>query len=116
MTINSKETVGMPYPIERWQANQPITSGGPLDFQTRAIVKRVNRDVLNEEGRALRSAAVIRGAAYIGDELMSGLDQLRRHEARAAAEDPVIADEYAAVRRAVLGAGLDEIHRYGRRP
>jgi hypothetical protein len=102
-------------PVERWQANQPISGGWPLDFQSRAIVKRANREVLDEQRRALRSGAVINGATYLGDELMTGLDQLRRHEARAAAEDPVIADEYAAVRRAVLGTGLDEIHRYGRR-
>jgi hypothetical protein len=107
----------MSYPVERWQNDQLAPNTWQrLDRQSSAIVRRAGHEVLVEQGRALRSAAVVRGAAYIGDELMTDLDQLRRHEARASAEDPVVADEYTAVRRAVFGIGLDEIHRYGRRP
>jgi hypothetical protein len=46
---------------------------------------------------------------------MSSLDRLRRHEAQSAADDPVVADEYAAVRRMLLRIGLNEMDEYGRR-
>jgi len=47
---------------------------------------------------------------------MTSLDRLRRHEARAAADDPMVADEYARIRRLVADLGLNEIQRYGQRP
>ncbi|MFD8492283.1 hypothetical protein [Amycolatopsis sp. NPDC059657] len=87
-----------------------------LDRGARAIIKQTNHEVLAEQGKAVRSATVIRNSVALADGLMTGIDQLRRHEARAASEDPVVADEYARIRRAVADLGLNEINRYGQRP
>jgi hypothetical protein len=98
--------------IEPWQS-APLVN---LDRQGRAIVKQANYGVLAEQGKAVHSATVIRNSVALADGLMTGLDQLRRHEARAAAEDPIVADEYARIRRAVADLGLTESLRYGQRP
>jgi hypothetical protein len=105
----------MSHPLDRWQGEPIASTDSSLDRRSRNIIKCTNHQVLAEQGRVLHSATVIRGQAYLADEVMSGLDRLRRHEARAAAADPVVADEYAMVRRAMLHAGLDEMERYGRR-
>lgn len=79
-----------------------------------SIVANTDLAVLRTQARAAESAAKVRGAEYLGEEVMTSLDHLRRHEARAAADDPIVAHEYAAVRRAVLYNGLNEIDRFGR--
>lgn len=63
----------------------------------------------------VKSATVIRGAEYLGRETVKSLQGLRRQEAYAAADDPIVADEFAAVRRTVLGIALDEIEDFARR-
>jgi hypothetical protein len=82
-------------------------------------MRRLARDtdyaVAYEGARALQSAARVEGAAYVGERLMTNLDRLRRHEAQSAADDPVVADEYAAIRRRLLAIGLNEMDEYGRR-
>ena len=83
-------------------------------FQINGIVNHTAVEVARHQGHAVEAAAYVRGAEHIGEEVMTSMDRLRRHEARSAAQDPVVADEYAAVRRAVLYIGLDEIDRYGR--
>jgi hypothetical protein len=100
--------------LEPWSGDQPRPAY--LGKRTRRVLDQANAEQVSVQARAALGATRIRGAVYLGDELMTALDRLRRHEARAAAEDPVVADEYAAVRKAVFFAGLDEIERYGRRP
>jgi hypothetical protein len=95
------------------------TTSTPATFgwaarEAKRVRSNTELSVLRTQGRAIEAAATVRGAEYIGEEVMTSLDRLRRHEARAAADDPVVADEYAAVRRAVLYAGLNEIDRFGR--
>lgn|GEM_PF-4825413 len=82
--------------------------------ESRRIAGETEVAVTRTQARAVEAAAQVRGAEYIAEEVMTSLDRLRRHEARAAADDPVVADEYAAVRRAVLYAGLNEVDRFGR--
>ena len=98
--------------IEPWRGSRVAQR----DWRSRAIVRATEQEVLAEQGRAIEAATRIRCTTTLGDELMTAVDQLRRHEARSAAEDPVIADEYAAIRRAVLHCGIGEIERYGQRP
>jgi hypothetical protein len=92
---------------------------GIVDQPQSGPLRRVARDtdhrVAIRGAQALVSAATIRGAGYVADEVVTSLDRLRRHEARAAADDPIVADEYAAVRRALLHFGLNELENYGRR-
>src|SRR5262245_3042681 len=104
-------------PIElRRAAHVPRDSLSSLSakIQANGIIRRTAVGVLRRQGQALEAAAYVRGAEHIGEEVMTSMDRLRRHEARSSAQDPVVADEYAAVRRAVLDVGLDEIDRYGR--
>jgi hypothetical protein len=97
----------------------PHYSGGVVSQRQSGPLQRLTRStdlaIAQEGARALVSAARIEGAAYIGDRLMTNLDRLRRHEAQSAADDPVVADEYAAVRRRLLAIGLNEMDDYGRR-
>jgi hypothetical protein len=92
---------------------------GIVDQYQSGPIRRLARDtdfqVAACAAQALVSAASIRGAGYVADEVITSLDRLRRHEARAAADDPIVADEYAAVRRALLNFGLNELENYGRR-
>jgi hypothetical protein len=84
---------------------------GPL----RRLARTTDLQVAACGAEAIISAATIRGANYVADEVMTSLDRLRRHEAQSAADDPIVADEYAAVRRALLRFGLNELENYGRR-
>ncbi|MGW4130204.1 hypothetical protein [Amycolatopsis japonica] len=99
--------------IEPWQQPTPLAR---LDRQGRAIFKQGNNAISAEQVKAVHSAAVVRNTVALGDVLMSGLDQLRRHEARAAADDPMVAEEYGRIRRLVADLGMSEISRYGQRP
>lgn len=100
--------------IERWSGGQssPVYVGR----RSRRIIDQANTEQLAVQADAVLGATRIRGAVYLGDELMSAIDRLRRHEVRATADDPLLAEEYAAVRKAVFHAGLNEIERFGRRP
>lgn len=84
---------------------------GPL----RRLAQATDLRVAACGAEALVSAAHIRGGTYVADEVITSLDRLRRHEAQSAAADPIVADEYAAVRRALLHFGLNELENYGRR-
>lgn len=102
--------------------NQPVPhyGGGTVGPQRpSAPLRRLARDtdyaVAYEGARALQTAARVEGAAYVGERLMTNLDRLRRHEAQSAADDPVVADEYAAIRRRLLAIGLNEMDEYRRR-
>jgi hypothetical protein len=98
----------------RWIGNDvaPVRrQSGPM----RRLTQATELAVAHEEGRALQAAARIEGVAYLGDRLMTNLERLHRHEAQAAAADPVVADEYAAVRRQLLFCGLNIMDDYGRR-
>lgn len=101
--------------------NQPVPrySGGVVGQRQSGAMGRLARAtelaVAHEGAQALVAGAHIAGVAYLGDRLISSLDRLRRHEAQAAAADPVIADEYAAVRRQLLNLGLNIMDDYGRR-
>ena len=77
--------------MQQWQSN-PLVN---LDRQGRAIARRANHAVLAEQAKAVESATVIQNTTALADGLMTSLDRLRRHEARAAADDPMVADEYA---------------------
>jgi hypothetical protein len=98
--------------MQSWQS-APLVN---LDRQGRAIVRHANHAVLAEQAKAVESAVVIQNTTALADGLMTSLDRLRRHEARAAADDPMVADEYARIRRLVADLGLNEIQRYGQRP
>jgi hypothetical protein len=97
----------------------PRYSSGVVSQRQSGPMRRLERStdmaIAQEGAQALVSAARIEGATYIADHLMTNLDRLRRHEAQAAADDPIVADEYAAVRRALLRFGLNEMDNYGRR-
>lgn len=97
--------------IEPWRGSRPAQR----DWRSRSIVRATEHEVLAEQGRAIEAATRIRCTAALGDELMTAVDRLRRHEARSASDDPIVADEYAAIRRAVVACGIDEIARYGQR-
>lgn len=97
------------------QSSLPVHVEMPTSWKAQALVRKAEVVITQEKLQAATRATRIRCSAALGDELMTALDQLRRHEARSAAEDPVIADEYAAIRRAVFHAGLTEIERYGTR-
>lgn len=99
--------------IEPWQQPTPLVR---LDRQGRAIFKQGNNVINAEQVKAVHSATVMRNTVALGDALMTGLDQLRRHETRAGAEDPMVAEEYARIRRLVADLGMNEISRYGQRP
>ena len=94
-------------------ASGAITQRQPAPM--RRLARTTDLRVAARGAEALESAAHIRGAAYVADELMTCMDRLRRHEARSAADDPVVADEYAAVRRTLLHIGTNELEDYGRR-
>lgn len=98
--------------LGRATSSPPVTFGAARE--ARRVRSNTELSVLRTQGQAIEAAAKVRGAEYVGEEVMTSLDRLRRHEARAAADDPVVADEYAAVRRAVLYAGLNELDRFGR--
>lgn len=92
----------------------PLFGISRYERDRRQIIGSTELAVARTHGRAVEAAARVRGVEYIGEEVMASLDRLRRHEARSAADDPVVADEYAAVRRAVLYAGLNEVDQFGR--
>lgn len=103
----------MPYePIPRYQSG--AVTGQRDSWPMRRLARTTDLRVATRGAEALESAARIRGAGYVADELMTCIDRIRRHEARSAADDPVVADEYAAVRRMLLHIGLNELEDYGR--
>lgn len=99
-------------PVPRYQGG---VQGQWPNRQMRRLARDTDYATAYEGARALQAAARVEGAAYVADRVMSSLDRLRRHEAQSAAEDPVVADEYAAVRRMLLRIGLNEMDEYGRR-
>jgi hypothetical protein len=112
-----------PYDIQLYQDSSLDLAYKPnratrrqMEFGHQAITKETfNRLVLvaREDTKRELGATRIYNSAPLGDGLMSCLDRLRQHEARSAIEDPMIAEEYAMVRRAVLHVGIEQITRYG---
>ena len=98
--------------IEPWQSAAP----GYTDWRSRSIIRQVNHEVLAEHGRAVVAAKKAQNVISLCEGVMTGLDSLRRHEARAASEDPMVSDEYARIRRLGADLGMNIINQYGSQP
>lgn len=92
-----------------------------LQHPSRSLSREMERlraytefDISETRCEVAKSAARIRGLEYLGHEAYRSLESLARHEALAASSDPIVADEYAMVRRVVTFAIADEIQDFRR--